>query len=89
MAIKPSVFGSARKNPVRAAEKVFMIHRDRTQDRKQSPMACRSPEPNLAVPAEIFSDKTLLGLIDDWIVPALVEEFLRSKKPFTLGADGA
>jgi len=34
----------------------------------------------LALSEHELSDQTVRGLIDDWIVPALVERFLSSKK---------
>lgn len=61
----------------------------RLRNQTQSPKPLRSREPNLAIPAETFNDEAVLCLIDDWIVPALVEEFLHSKKSFTSGEDGA
>jgi hypothetical protein len=43
------------------------------------------PHPDLKIPAAFFDDETLRYLIDEWIVPALVEEFLRchNKLPST------
>jgi hypothetical protein len=32
---------------------------------------------DLKIPTALFDDEILRHLIDDWIVPALVEEFLR------------
>ena len=36
----------------------------------------RKGDTALSVPARRFSDKAIQGLIEDWIVPALVEQFL-------------
>jgi hypothetical protein len=36
----------------------------------------RKGDTALSVSAQRFSDKVIIGLIDDWIVPALVEQFL-------------
>jgi hypothetical protein len=33
--------------------------------------------PDLKIPATLFDDETIRHLIDEWIVPALVEEFLQ------------
>ncbi len=35
---------------------------------------------HLMVSPATFGEDAIQGLIDDWIVPALVEQFLRSKK---------
>lgn len=32
---------------------------------------------DLKIPATLFDDETLRALIDEWIVPALVDEFLQ------------
>ena len=40
----------------------------------------RRPAPDLKVEPDMFSDACVSGLVEDWIVPALVEQFLRSKK---------
>jgi hypothetical protein len=39
--------------------------------------------PDLTIPATLFNDETVRRLIDEWIVPALVEEFLQchNKQP--------
>ncbi len=34
-------------------------------------------EPNLEIPATLLDAETVRRLIDAWIIPALVEEFLR------------
>jgi hypothetical protein len=36
-------------------------------------------EPKLNIDAAIFSKEVVLQLVDHWIAPALVEEFLRSR----------
>jgi len=41
--------------------------------------APRKGDTALSVPVQRFSDKVVHGLIDDWIVPALVEQFLGEK----------
>jgi len=40
-------------------------------------------DPDLTIPATLIGDETVRRLIDDWIVPALVEEFLQcnNKQP--------
>jgi hypothetical protein len=40
-------------------------------------------EPDMKIPASLFDDETARRLIDEWIVPALVEEFLQchNKQP--------
>ena len=40
----------------------------------------RRPAPDLKVEPDMFSDACVSGLVEDWIVPALVEQFLRNKK---------
>jgi hypothetical protein len=42
---------------------------------KQSPRL--RPEPKLEVAGAVFPQQAVLGLVDDWIAPSLVEEFLR------------
>jgi hypothetical protein len=45
-------------------------------------------DPNLKIPAPLFDDETTRRLIDEWIVPALVEEFLEchNKQPSSDGS---
>ena len=38
-------------------------------------------EASLAIPEEIFDEKAVRGLIEEWIVPALVEVFLNNFLP--------
>ena len=42
--------------------------------------SCAS-EASLVISGEIFDEKTVRGLIEEWIVPALVEAFLRNVVP--------
>ena len=44
---------------------------------KQLKSSCAS-EASLAISEEIFDEKAVRGLIEEWIVPALVEAFLRN-----------
>jgi len=39
--------------------------------------------PDLKIPAALFDDETARHLLDEWIIPALVEEFLawHNKQP--------
>ena len=41
--------------------------------------AQRQGDTDLSVSAQQFSEKAIRGLIDDWLVPSLVEQFLRDK----------
>jgi hypothetical protein len=45
----------------------------------QKPSQRLRPEPTLEIAIGTFSKEMVLQLIDDWIVPALVEKFLRSR----------
>jgi hypothetical protein len=74
---------------MRMDEFLIRLRKGHTRGRKQSPKPSRSPEPNLAIAADIFSDEIVRGLVDDCVIPALVEDFLRSKKSFTSGENGA
>ena len=49
----------------------------------------RRREPELVISGGIFSQKVLFELVDDWIVPTLVEEFLRIKMNLPDPADAA
>ncbi len=53
----------------------------RTPARGKDPAT--ASEPDLKIPATLFDDETTRRLIDEWIVPALVEEFLQchNKQP--------
>jgi hypothetical protein len=48
-------------------------------ERTQKPSAIARLEPKLEIPIGTFSRKVVLHLVNESIVPALVEEFLRSK----------
>ncbi len=37
------------------------------------------PKPDLIIPAETFDEETVRRLIDECLVPVLVEQFLRNK----------
>jgi hypothetical protein len=56
-----------------------------TSDRKptKAKNSASLPDPNLKIPATLFDEETVRRLIDEWIVPALVEEFLQchNKQP--------
>ena len=39
----------------------------------------RQGDTGLSVSAQQFSEESIRGLIDDWLVPSLVEQFLRDK----------
>ena len=41
--------------------------------------ARRKGDTGLSVSAQQFSEKAIRGLIDDWLVPSLLEQFLRGK----------
>jgi len=45
----------------------------------QNGASARRRDPILVIPAGITTDEAILGLIDDAIVPALVEAFLRAE----------
>ncbi len=45
----------------------------------QKPSPKLRSEPKLEIAAGTFSQEVLLQLVDDWIVPAMVEDFLRSR----------
>jgi hypothetical protein len=49
-------------------------------DAGQKPAGRLRAEPELKIDTTIFSKRIVLQLADHWIVPALVEEFLRSKR---------
>ena len=40
----------------------------------------RKGDTDLSVSAQQFSEKSIRGLIDDWLVPSLVEQFLSDKR---------
>ncbi len=40
----------------------------------------RRPAPDLKLEPDMFSDACVSGLVEDWIVPALVDKFLRNGK---------
>ena len=42
--------------------------------------AQRKGDTNLSVSAQQFSEQAIRGLIDDWLVPSLVEQFLSDKR---------
>jgi hypothetical protein len=44
------------------------------------PKTAEHAEARLNTPASLFSEESARRIIDDWLVPVLVEEFLRSKK---------
>lgn len=48
---------------------------------REEPTASANAGPLLLLPADLFSDKIVRELIDDWIVPNLVDEFLQSQGP--------
>ena len=54
---------------------------DRKPKRERQPVS--RPGPALEIPATLFDDETARRVVDDWIVPALVEEFLQwhNKQP--------
>ena len=45
--------------------------------RRNQPKVSCAREANLVFVEEIFDEKTVQGLIDEWIVPGLVEAYLR------------
>jgi hypothetical protein len=45
----------------------------------QKPSQRLRPEPKLEIVIGTFSKGMVLQLVDDWIVPALVEKFMRSR----------
>jgi hypothetical protein len=45
----------------------------------QKPSPRLRPEPTLNIAPGTFSKEVVLQLVDHWIAPALVEEFLRSR----------
>jgi hypothetical protein len=53
------------------------------QKRRTTPRSGCVSEPVLRISATLFSDEAVRHLIDEWIAPALVEEFLRAKNILT------
>jgi hypothetical protein len=46
---------------------------------RQKPRPRSALDPKLEITGRTFSDEIVMHLVDDWIVPALVEEFLRCR----------
>jgi hypothetical protein len=58
-----------------------MAGRETNPKRKtKQPGAAEHAEVRLSIPASPFSEESARRIIDDWLVPVLVEEFVRSKK---------
>ncbi len=57
------------------AQKTVISGSNQTKSRKASPVF----EQNMKLSGDIFNEETVRCLVDEWIVPALVEEFLRNK----------
>ena len=57
------------------AQKTAISGSNQTKSRKASPVF----EQNMKLSGDIFNEETVRCLVDEWIVPALVEAFLRSK----------
>jgi hypothetical protein len=39
----------------------------------------RQSEPHLEIAENIFGEETVMALLDKWIIPAIVDEFIRDK----------
>lgn len=59
-----------------------------SEQKKRTARSKRLPEPDICVAAGTLSDETLQRLIDEWIVPGLVDEFLRPESPCHVGQFG-
>jgi hypothetical protein len=50
------------------------------QNTKRPTTAQEQAEARLSIPASMFSEESARRIIDDWLVPVLVERFIRSKE---------
>jgi hypothetical protein len=55
---------------------------------KRRGTAQEQAEARLRIPASIFSEESARRIIDDWLVPVLVERFIRSKETSSKSDEG-
>ena len=51
-----------------------------TNPTSKAKRAAKHAEVRVSVPASLFSEASARRIVDDWLVPVLVEVFLRSRK---------